>query len=212
MRPCAILLIMPGRNVTKEYAAESFYHIYNRGVNKNNVFLDHQDRITFLRLLKRYLGKKTEKKKNSEIYPNYCNEIELLAFCLMNNHFHLFVYQEPETAIAHFMKSLTVAYSMYFNKKYKRVGAVFQQRYRGVRVTDDSQYLHISRYIHMNPKDYENYEWSSLPYYLDRKHSDWVKPERIVKFFNKNEYLAFLREYADRRDELTSIKDQLANS
>lgn len=203
---------MPGRNVVKDYVADSYYHIYNRGVNKNDIFLDKQDRIIFLRLLKRYLGDETEKKQNHSTYPNYNNELELLAFCLMNNHFHLFVYQESETAIADFMKSLSVAYSMYFNKKYKRVGAVFQQRYRGVRITDEWQYLHISRYIHMNPRDYENYEWSSLPYYLKKKNASWVKPKRILELFDENKYLSFLREYDDRREELTSFKDQLANN
>jgi putative transposase len=203
---------MPGRNVVKEYVPESYYHIYNRGVNKNNIFLDRQDRIVFLGLLKRYLGDEIEKKLNRKPYPNYQKEVELLAYCLMNNHFHFFIYQESEAAIINLMKSLSVAYSMYFNKRYKRVGAVFQQRYRAVRITSDSQLLHVSRYIHMNPKEYEEYEWSSLRYYLGERSASWVKPSRILKLFDDKKYLAFLKEYDNRREELSLFKDQLANS
>lgn len=202
---------MPGRNVVKEYVPESYYHIYNRGVNKNNIFLDRQDRIVFLGLIKRYLGDDLEKKPNREPYPNYQKDIQLLAFCLMNNHFHFFVYQESQTAIIDFMKSLSVAYSMYFNKRYKRVGAVFQQRYRAVRITNDAQLLHLSRYIHMNPQNYELYEWSSLPYYLNQKNASWIKPGRVLELFNGSDYLSFLREYQDRREELAEFKEQLAN-
>lgn len=204
--------VMPGRNVVKEYVPKSYYHIYNRGVNKNNIFLDKQDRVVFLGLLKRYLGDDAEKKANREPYPNYGNDVQLLAYCLMNNHFHFFVYQESNMGIANFMKSLTVAYSMYFNRRYKRVGAVFQQRYRGVRITDDSQFLHISRYIHMNPQNYEQYEWSSLPYYLNQKTASWIKPEVVLDDFDKKTYLRFLKEYDSRRKELDAYKQQLANS
>lgn len=202
---------MPGRNVVKEYVSGSYYHIYNRGVNKNNIFHDRQDRIVFLGLIKRYLGDDLEKKPNREPYPNYQKEIQLLAFCLMNNHFHFFVYQESESAITDFMKSLSVAYSMYFNKRYRRVGAVFQQRYRAVRITSDAQLLHVSRYIHMNPRNYDTYEWSSLPYYLGQKSASWAKPDKILELFDGNTYLSFLEEYQDRREELASFKEQLAN-
>ncbi len=204
---------MPGRNVVKEYVPESYYHIYNRGVNKNNIFLDRQDRIVFLGLIKRYLGDEVEKKPNREPYPSYKDEVDLLAYCLMNNHFHFFIFQETETAITNFMKSITVAYSMYFNKRYKRVGAVFQQRYRAVRITSDAQLLHVSRYIHMNPQNYETYEWSSLPYYLNNRQANWIKPDKILELFDdKVLYLDFLKEYENRREELAEFKEQLANA
>lgn len=203
---------MPGRNVVKEYLEESYYHIYNRGVNKNNIFLDRQDRIVFLGLLKRYLGDEVDKKPNRSLYPNYQKDLQLLAYCLMNNHFHFFVFQQSNMAIADFMKSLTVAYSMYFNKRYNRVGAVFQQRYRAVRITNDWQLLHLSRYIHMNPRNYVDYEWSSLAYYLGNRQASWIKPDRINELFGETDYLEFLKEYEDRRDELAAFKEFLANN
>src|SRR3990172_1101527 len=107
---------MPSRNVYKDYVAESYYHIYNRGVNRRAIFTNNHDYTVFLGLLKRYLGKDAERKPNRTYHPNFYRQSELLAFCLMKNHFHLFIYQHEETVIAQLMKSLSVAYSMYFNQ------------------------------------------------------------------------------------------------
>lgn len=204
---------MPGRNLSKDYLPDSFYHIYNRGVNKAPIFLDDQDKVVFLALLKRYLGDITEKNIRNEDHPNYQSDIELLAFCLMRNHFHLFIYQmDDENAITKFMRSLGTSYSMYFNKRYKRLGPLFQQRYKAIRITDDAQFIHISRYIHLNPKDYKNYEWSSYKYYQGQKQADWVKPGKILDLFNtKDEYQAFVDDYVDRKEELDILKDELAD-
>lgn len=168
--------------------------------------------MVFLGLLKRYLGKEIEARANREPHPNYYDQIELTAFCLMENHFHLCVYQHTDRAIKDLMKSISVAYSMYFNRRYKRVGPIFQQRYRAVRITDDGQLLHISRYIHMNPFDYKNFAWSSLPYYVRTRSASWVRPGRIMELFEGTDYLEFLAEYEGRRDELNTLKDELANA
>jgi len=202
---------MPSRNIYKEYVPESFYHIYNRGVNKAPIFLDEQDYTVFLGLLKRYLGDETERTLKRTPYPNYHDQVELLAFCLMENHFHICIYQNDSDAIKNFMKSLSVAYSMYFNKRYKRVGPIFQQRYRAVRIINDGQLLHISRYIHMNPMDYKDFAWSSLPYYLGTRTASWVRPKKIMELFEGSDYMTFLAEYKDRRDELAALKQELAH-
>jgi len=204
---------MPGRNIYKTYTADTFYHIYNRGVNKRAIFLDDEDRAVFISLLKRYLGTEVEKKHNRMPLPNYHGEIDLAVFCLMRNHFHLLVYQRDATAMTNFMKSLSVAYSMYFNQRYERVGPLFQQRYRAVDIQNDGQFLHISRYIHMNPKEYKTYQWSSLAYYMGKKKADWLRPEQVRQHFSSTaDYLHFLEEYEDRRDELLGLNAELANA
>lgn len=202
---------MPIRNVNKEYVADNYYHIYNRGVNKADIFRDRRDYLYFLNLLKRYLGKETLRRKDHALYPNFHNQVELLAYCLMPNHFHLFIYQHDAEAIKNLMKSLGVAYGMYFNKRYKRLGPLFQQTYKAVRITDDGQLLHITRYIHMNPTNYRSYEWTSLPYYIGNKHATWLRPARLRDLFD-GDYLQFLKEYEGRRAELKSIKEELANA
>jgi hypothetical protein len=109
------------------------------------------------------------------------------------------------------LKSIGVAYSMYFNKRYRRVGPVFQQRYKAVRIMDDAQLLHISRYIHLNPDDHHGWMWSSLPYYVGSKQANWVHPERILAFHEGHEpYVEFVENYKSRRDELAAIKERLA--
>src|SRR3990167_2115789 len=135
---------MPSRNVNKDYVAESYYHIYNRGLNRQMVFKGENDHEVFLGLLKRYLADDQDRRPNRLFYPSFYQDIELLAFCLMPNHYHLFIYQHRPNAISELMKSLDVAYTMYFNRRYKKTGPVFQQRYKAVRITDDDQLLHIS--------------------------------------------------------------------
>lgn len=203
---------MPGRNLIKQYAEDSYYHIYNRGVNKQPIFKDDQDYYVFTSLLKRYLGPQTEKKQNGFNHLNYFYDIELLAYCLMSNHFHLFIYQTKSDAITKFMRSLMTAYSMYFNKKYKRVGPLFQQRYRAVRITKDSQLLHISRYIHLNPADYKNYKWSSYNSYVNNKYpeGEWLRPLKITSLFD--DYQKFVDDYKDYHDELEQLKSELADA
>lgn len=203
---------MPQRNVYKDYLANSYYHIYNRGANKSNIFLDEQDYVVFLGLLKRYLGNEVYKKASRENYHNFHKDIELLAFCLMPNHFHLFIYQKRASGMTDLLKSLSISYVMYFNKKYKRLGPLFQQRYKAVSITDDAQLLHITRYIHMNPDRYTSYKWSSLSYYTGDKESSWVRPGRIKILFAGEDYMKFLGEYKNYKRELDKLKHELADA
>lgn len=204
---------MPSRNTVRKFAPESYYHVYNRGVNKRSIFKDDQDYVVFMGLLKRYLDpKNSDTDKFGRSYPNFAKEISLNAFCLMPNHFHLLIYQENERSITGFLKSLSTAYTMYFNKKYKRVGHLFQDRYKASLLDNDPYLLHISRYIHLNPKKYLNWEYSSLPYYKNEKHASWVKPQPILDLFEGTSYMNFLADYEDYRDMLAEIKYSLADS
>lgn len=204
---------MPAKNVRKIYLPDTYYHVYNRGVDKQQIFLDEQDYVVFLSLLKRYLDPSTpHKKPNGVHYPPLYEKINLLAYCLMPNHFHLFVYQHSEDGMSSLLRSVSVSYGMYFNKKYKRVGPIFQQRYRAVRITDDAQLMHISRYIHLNPGDYVSWPWSSLPFYDGTKHAKWLSTRRVLELFNRDPvaYRAFVDDYKDKRDELETLKADLA--
>lgn len=202
---------MPGRNIYKDYVPENYYHIYNRGVNKQQIFRDEDDYVVFLSLLKRYLGGEESKTLGGRIHPSFINEVELLAFCLMPTHFHLLIFQHNEIGMKDLLKSLGVSYAMYFNKRYKRKGPVFEQRYRASRISDDSYLLHISRYIHLNPDDYSRWSWSSLPYYLGKKKSEWLKPDRILEMFEAEDYLEFVKDHKSLHDELEIIKHELAD-
>lgn len=205
---------MPSRNVIKEYAPDSYYHIYNRGVAKQAIFGSRDDYVAFLGILKRHLSNEPQTSRYRHEYPHYKGEIELLAFCLMPNHFHLLVYQrEDDQVLTKLLRSVCTAYTMYFNRKYKRVGPLFQGRFKASRISSDEYLQHISRYIHLNPQDYRHYEWSSLPYYSGELHAEWLEPSRILDLFNGTEnYAKFLADYEDYKDSLDEIKHELADS
>jgi putative transposase len=204
---------MPSRNVLKQDVPDSFYHAYARGGNRQQIFKEPADYVKFLRLFARYLSLEEVKSNAGVVYPNYYNRIELVSFCLMPNHIHLLVYQRQHGVMAELMRSLLTSYSMYFNKKYKRSGPLFESRYKASLISDDTYLQHISRYIHLNPRQWEQYEYSSLPYYLQRVSDEWIRPGRITSLFEgPAEYLKFLRDYTESKEMLDILKHELADS
>lgn len=203
---------MPVKNIYKPDVPESFYHVYFRGGNRSRIFRDAGDYEMMLHLFARYLSLQEIKNSAGVSYPNYSFKLELLAFCLMPNHVHLLVYQRQQGAMPEFMRSLLTSYSMYFNQKYKRSGPLFESRYKASMISDDSYPEHITRYIHLNPKGWEEYEYSSLPYYLHQVTDDWVKPERILNLFSgSEEYLEFVQDYVKNKELMDILKHELAN-
>jgi putative transposase len=130
----------------------------------------------------------------------------------MPNHAHLLLYQRQQRAMAEFMRSLLTSYSMYFNKKYKRSGPLLESRYKASMITDDSYLEHITRYIHLNPRQWRDYEYSSLPYYLQQISDEWIEPKRIMNIFSgPDEYLRFMEDYEQNKEMLDILKHELAN-
>lgn len=203
---------MAGRNIDKIYLEESYYHVYGRGHSMNKVFRDTKDYAVFLNLFKRYLSSKPVRDKQNREYPWLQKEIDLLAFCLMPNHFHALIYQRTPDAMTKLFKSVITAYGMYFNKKYKLLGPLFQSRFKASMIDRDNYLMHISRYIHLNPKDYKSWSFSSLPYYLGRQKAEWLKTGNILGFFDdRADYKKFIEDYEDHKKWLDEIKLELAN-
>jgi putative transposase len=195
---------MPRRNVIRQDVADSFQHVYARGHSKHKIFIDEQDYITFLNLFERYLSAEEAKDPYGISYPNFFNKVELLAYALMPNHFHLLIYQRQPGEMAKFMQSVLTSYSHYFNKKYKRTGSLFESRYKASMISDPSYLEHISRYIHLNPKHWREYEYSSLPYYLQQDEVSWIRPKRILNLFSgPDEYLVFVSEDCPPKTEIS---------
>lgn len=203
---------MPSRNIIKPAAPDSYYHVYARGVDRQKIFREPADYEMFLRLLTRYLSLKESRNSNSRTYTNFYNRLDLVAFCLMPNHFHLLVYQRQPTTMAEFMRCLMTSYSMYFNKKYHRRGPLFESRYKASLISDDAYLEHVSRYIHLNPRNWLQYDYTSLPYYLQQVTDDWMRPERIMeRFRTPTEYLEFCQDYAQAKEMLDILKHELAD-
>jgi putative transposase len=206
---------MPTRNAIKDYLPESYYHIYSRGVNKRRIFLDDDDYAFFLSVLKRYLSKKPTKRLKHPPYRTFFGEIDLLTFCLMPNHVHLFVYQhDNDRAIKEFMSAVMTSYSRYFNQKYNRLGPLFQSRYLASRILNDAYLLHISRYIHLNPKQWRTYPYSSMKYFQGKAFAEWFSPTHILELFDDSpkKYLSVMADYEDYKHSLDSIDLDLAPS
>lgn len=110
------------------------------------------------------------------------------------------------------MQSVMTSYSMYFNQKYSHFGPVFQGRYLASMIDNDQYLEHISRYIHLNPKDYQNYPYSSLQFYAGSKKADWIDVSKIMNMFSSyDEYVAFLEDHKDFKAMLEEIEYELAN-
>lgn len=203
---------MPGKNLARHFVPESYYHIYNRGVNKRRIFLDDEDYNYFSGLFARHLSPKPTQDAKGRDYLWLRNDITLTAYCWMPNHFHLLIYQNKERDMARLMMSVCTAYTMYFNKKYKRRGPLFENNYRASLISDDIYLQHISRYIHLNPADYKNYPYSSYADFVKEPTRQWMNPARILTLFEtKRQYQIFVDDYKEAHDILDTIKHELAN-
>jgi putative transposase len=201
---------MPAKNSVKQFIENGYYHIYNRGVEKRVIFMDEQDYAVFLNYLKQYLDPSLGSDPKS-----LAKEINLLAFCLMPNQFHLLVKQNTINGMTKLIRVVCTKYVMYFNKKYARVGTLFQGKYKAVMIENDGYLLHLSRYIHLNPaypgSDPKQYAYSSYPYYLGFKNAAWIKPQEILIFFKSAQklnlkdclsYESFVEDYKEDPEEI----------
>lgn len=177
----------------KNHAPGEYYHIYNRGMQKQPIFETNKDRLRFIFLLLVFQGKNSIKNVSREIKKNMQSAqssilhikpeleknilrnrtVELIGFCLMPNHFHLLVQENTESGIAKYMQRVLTAYTMYFNVRHKKSGHLMQGSYKSVLMENDLQLMHASAYIHKNPAEFpewrhgeEKYPWSSLQDYV----------------------------------------------
>src|SRR3989344_979129 len=144
-----------------------YYHIYNRGNSKQNIFLDKEDYFRFISLL--YISNTSEsfnlydlsRSSNFSVYEIDKTDIlvHIGAFCLMPNHFHVLITQMEENGISKFMQKLSTAYSMYFNKKYKRTGCLFEGKFKSQHVDTDEYLKYLFSYIHLNPVKLIQEDW-----------------------------------------------------
>lgn len=219
---------MPARKFP--LAIDQYYHIFNRGINKQPIFLGLKDYQRALDLLDFYsfatvklrfskflllpreertiFWEKLRKEKNKLV--------EIVAFCLMPNHFHFQLQQKKDNGISKFMATFQNSYTRYFNTKYKKIGPILQGQCKAVRVEDDEQFIHLTRYIHLNPytsyivkdkDDLETYPWSSFPEYIGKVSTVVCNKDIIVERFKDiTNYRTFVFNQADYQRELGKIK------
>ena len=148
------------------------YHVMMRGINRQDIFEEQTDYQQFLNRLQYLIDPIDE---NGEHLPSYCH---VYAYCLMSNHVHLLIRERTES-ISVSLKRLSVSYAAYYNKRYQRVGHLFQDRFKSEPVNDMDYFVTLLRYIHQNPvkagicSKVEDYAWSSWQEYLN---SDGLLP------------------------------------
>ncbi len=203
---------MPRRNTLRVDVADTYYHVYARGHNRAKIFKDQADFFYFLDLFARYLSQEEKRDSTDRPYPHLYNDVELLAYCLMPNHFHFLVYQITEGSLGKLMRSVMTSYSCYFNQKYKVTGSLFESRYRASIITSDEYLMQVSRYIHLNPGNWRAYPYSSIHAYFGVGQEEWLRPQRIIELFGSTPiYADFLDDRKDFEDSITLIKDELAD-
>lgn len=219
-------LSVPALHTQKIFVEGSYYHVYNRGVNKGLIFNDTGDYDAFMSTVGAYLKEKpiTDRKIERLTAPQKTlpQTLELIAYCLMPNHFHFLLRQKNRTAMTQFLRCLSTTYAMYFNAKYGRVGTLFQGRYKAIIVENEYYALHLSRYIHLNPieiapsgsdpvKWLQSYRFSSYPEYLGFQKTPWLKPSIVLSYFGGksfirpdrvNSYQSFVEDYVSDFQEL----------
>jgi len=211
-----------------QFVNNQIYHIYNRGVEKRTTFIENRDYLRFIHDLFEFNNNLNVSSSNirfslrkpsqvNEVVLSQCLEcleveppnierksrkllVEILAFCLMPNHFHLLLKQKLEGGIVKFMQRLGTGYTLYFNQKNERVGPLFQGRFKAVLIENNRHFKYLPHYIHLNPLDLkspkwregkikntavvtkflENYRWSSFKDYIGNKNFPSVTQRGVI--------------------------------
>jgi len=192
---------------SRSKSSTGYHHIMLRGINRRNIFESDQDKDFFLSSMYRAREK---------------SRFKVVGYCLMNTHVHLLLQESEEIGVS--MKRITVSYVQWFNRKYNRVGHLFQNRYKSEPIEDERYLMAVLRYIHQNPikagmvKEAGKYHWSSYNEYLKMYNSkDYLIDGEITKaYFNskksftkfhkqmsKENYMDYKNKYSD--DELLEL-------
>src|SRR3989344_7158836 len=204
------------------------YHIYNRSNGQQEIFLSAKDYQRAMDVFSFYLyGKpslrfsfynrlpKDQKSKFLEDLYSNKKVVDVIAFCLMPNHFHFLLRGLNGRGINQFISNFQNSYAKYFNIKSTRSGSLFQQNFRAVRIESDEQLIHVSRYIHLNPvtsylmdaKDMENYQWSSYYDYFKENSPPYLTKDLVLTNFKSyKEYKQFTLDQVNYQRELDKIK------
>ncbi len=217
------------------------FHVYNRGADKREIFRDSDDYLRFIHALYEFndedpVGNMTygfaknptrismvDFRGVPSLKPKHPEKllVDVLAFTLMSNHFHLLLKQRKEDGVMKFMQKIGAGYALYFNEKNKRSGVLFQGRFKAVEVTNNEHLLHLPYYIHTNPLDLntdgvdeikflDSYRWSShMDYCGWRNFPSVTQREFLLEFFDgeKNYRKSIAKWVKERSKNLRKIRD-----
>ena len=197
-----------------QFAPNEYYHIYNRGVEKRNIFLNDKDYKRFILLL--FISNTKEsfrldnlinqcKKTFEEILNINRGEtlVEIGAWCLMPNHFHILIREKEEGGISKFMSKLSTAYSMYFNIKNSRSGALLCRPFKSILVEEDNYLKHLFGYIHLNPIDLISKDWKEN---IKNNKKNKIEMKNFLDSYKYSSYMDYLGKERDENNILSFKK------
>ncbi len=174
-----------------------YYHIYNRGVNRQPIFFSSGNWDYFLSKLRQYFK---------------AQYAEMVAYCLMPTHFHLLVLCKSEKYSTKVMQPLGISYTKAINEQQGRVGPLFQGPFKSEHINTNAYLLQISRYIHLNPvsgglvKTPEDWRYSSYATYIGNKKDKLIHNEIIMDFFDSPKgYMEFVEEGQEGLEEMKKL-------
>ena len=204
------------------YVNNQYYHVYNRGVAKQPIFVTEKDYVRLLNTFSFYIENaskpqysKIDSVELSQVLATVPEKplVEIIAYCLMPNHFHLILKQLVENGIGIFLRRSLDSYTRYYNTKNNRVGPIFQGRTKSVLVENDEYLLHLSRYLHLNPyvsslcKELLDYRWSSYHQYLNNISNRICHTGFILELIGSPEsYQKFVEDFASYAVDLERLK------
>lgn len=174
----------------EQFVEGEYYHIYTRGVDKRVIFSDDHERTRFIHslyLLNNFLDIPPRfdvvKLEPQELLTSVEPYVEIVAGCLMSNHYHLMLTPKRKDGVSKFLHKIGTSYTKYFNKKHERTGSLFESTFKAKFVDRQEYAVYLTQYIHLNPielyqaklgtdeglKEVEKYQWSTLPDYLGKK-------------------------------------------
>lgn len=164
-------------------------HVIARGNHRNDIFRDETDYELYLNYL-------------NEAMEYYKNKYKIIAYVLMTNHVHIMI-GTTDKDVSDFIKRVHSRYAWNFNKKYKYIGHLFQDRYRGELIENDRYMLEVSRYVHLNPvranmvEKPEEYKWSSYSIFIGEIPEKLINSEMILNYFNNKDKHKLYKEFVE---------------
>ncbi len=216
---------MPRRSTV--IATNEIYHVYNRSIAKEQIFKDRICLRRSLEILEYYrlpqrLSLSKFKQLSKELREQFFIDlerksplVEIYAFALMPNHFHLLVKQLKENGINKFVSNFQNSYAKYYNLKNNRDGSLFKNQFKVKWIESDEQFLHTSRYIHLNPvksflisfEQLELYPWTSYPSYMTNNTRFFIQTDFILGMFSsRDKYKKFIENQADYQEKMSLIE------
>ncbi len=186
------------------FRAGEYYHIYNRGNNRQPIFFERENYLFFLRLLRKHLIESMTAAASSAAHSG----LIVIAYCLMPNHYHLLTCLKTDL-LADLMQPFSLSYTKAINKRYGRTGSLFQSPFKAIRIDRNEYLLHLSRYIHWNPvaaklvKQPEDWEFSSYREYIRLREGTLPQADIILEQFGSPlDYRAFVETYQESQQQM----------